>query len=133
MKSKTGDYKYFHWRLEIDFKKFPPHSKEELKLQMLTLGYHVDKKLKEKVEPSDLQLNHAWNWLKKEGYIKVGQQEIKVEKEVPKKKHMEEFYTVRTSGKRRDYVAKEGRMIYSPKTNNLKFYRKGQFIPKQKD
>jgi hypothetical protein len=128
MKSKTGDYKYFHLRLEIDFKKFPPHSKEELKLQMLTLGYRVDKKLKEKVEPSDKQLNYAYNYLLKEGFIKKGQQEITPKKE----KKMSDYYTIRTRGTHRDYVATEGRMIFSPKTNDLKFYRKGQFIPKQR-
>jgi hypothetical protein len=127
-KRKTGDYKYFHTRLEIDFKKFPPHSKEELKLQMLTLGYRVDKKLKEKIEPSDLQLTHAWDWLRKEGYIKKGQQEI-----IPKKeKKMSDYYTIKMIGTRRNYHATEGRMIYSPKTKDLKFYRKGQFIPKQR-
>jgi len=107
MNIKHSNYPSFERNLDLDFKRYPPKIKEELKISMLNLKYHVVKGDKE--YPTQRQLDYAWNYLKKQGYIQE-QKRIELHFRVEK-------YHYRAT---KNFYYKG------------KLYKNGQYIPKQR-
>jgi homospermidine synthase len=113
----TDDPKYrnFHATLEYDYRREKPQSKEELRKLMRDNGYRVKGKgdSKRQVSPTEKQLNHAWNYLKGEGFIQEIIKEF-IQREIK--------YSWGTSLRK---TVPKGQKI---KIGN-KIYKGGQFLP----
>lgn len=116
------NYDGFRDRLVYDFEDTPPRSKRELALNMMVKGYRV--RAGNRHRPSEKQIEKAWEILKDEKIVTEQQR-------LPTK---EMFYRVDEISYRRN--KKEIRFNVQRASVDTyisgKFYRKGQFIPKQK-
>lgn len=110
MKKGKSDMKQFYKILDIDFKYMQPNTKEELKIRMMDLKYHVKKGNKEM--PTEKQTDIAWKYIQ--------------DNLVQKQRTLETYYV---SEKYREHY------VYRATTEVIisgKKYRKGQFLPKVK-
>lgn len=110
------EYDSFDKYLNIKFSYDTPTKKEVLSDKMQEYGFHVYEG--EHLEPTDKQLDYAWDFILKH-YL-------------PKQEEITDYYKVETTGishktKKPNYRYRAtGNIIYKNKK-----YRKGQFMPKQ--
>jgi hypothetical protein len=113
---RKSNYKSFDKALDLHFSYDTPTNKRTLSDKMKDYGFHTVNN--EKDEPTDKQLNHAWDYILK-NYL-------------PKQKEITDYYQTETTGisqrtKKVNYRYRANRNIeYKGKR-----YRKGQFLPKQ--
>lgn len=112
---KPSNYKGFERALDIDFGRFPPENKTALRGLMKQFKYHVVKGDKE--NPTEKQLNHAWEYLKRN--------------------YISEQKTIEYNYRTEHYQRGENKIYIYRATQDLtigeKTYRKGQFLPKQRN
>jgi hypothetical protein len=119
-RKRHSNYPSFEKSLDLHFGDEPPKNKEQLNRLMKDYAFRVSsiKGIQEKVEPTDKQLNYAWNYIKSKYF--------------PYQPHIEDYYRIETYG---FYVkTRKPRYIYRATKNieiNNKKYRKGQFIPRR--
>jgi hypothetical protein len=114
---RKSNYKSFDKALDLHFAYDTPTNKRTLSDKMKDYGFHTVNN--EKDEPTDKQLNHAWDYILK-NYL-------------PKQKEITDYYQTETTGishktKKVNYRYRASRNIeYKGKK-----YRKGQFLPSQR-
>jgi len=113
---RKSNYPSFDRSLTVHFAHDTPTNKKDLTDKMKDYGFYVvDNK---KLEPTEKQLNHAWDFILKH-YL-------------PKQKEITDYYGVETTGishktRKPNYRYRATRnIVYKDKK-----YRKGQFMPKQ--
>lgn len=107
--NRKSNYPSFDKALDLYFGDNPPTSKEKLRDGLRNHAFHVIDN--ERQDPTDKQLNHSWEYIKKNYF--------------PEQKHVEDYYSTETYRKRYVYRANKNIIIKGKK------YRKGQFTPKQ--
>ncbi len=106
---RKSNYPSFERALDLHFGNNPPNKIEELNRLMTDYAFRV--KDNEKLEPTEKQLNHAWQYIKRNYF--------------PQQQIIDNYY--RTEKYKKAYVYRANKNIeYKGKK-----YRKGQFIPKQ--
>jgi len=113
---RKSNYKSFDKAIEVNFAYDTPTNKRKLSDKMKDYGFHVVDSIKK--EPTDKQLNHAWEFILKH-YL-------------PKQKDITDYYKIETTGishitRKPNYRYRATRNI----TYKNKKYKKGQFMPKQ--
>lgn len=106
-----SNYPGFHRALTIDFKYIQPETKEELKIRMMDLRYHLVKD--EKKTPTDKQVNHAWDFIQNNL--------VQKQRELPK----DIWYERNVYNKHYVFRATTEVLFEGKK------YRKGQFLPRR--
>lgn len=106
---KDSNYPSFEHSLDIDFGKYPPESKKELKIQMMNYRYHMVKD--EKENPTEKQLDYAWDYLKRQYNIE--------------QRKLTDYYVTEKYGNTIIHRAKKGIFIRG------KLYKRGQFLPRR--
>lgn len=75
MKRNTNVYESFDEHLELDFGTMDIRTRTELKVLMTNQNYHIKRNKKTKKlyreEPTQKQINYAWDFLKKEGVMSL--------------------------------------------------------------
>lgn len=110
------EYDSFDKYLNLKFSYDTPTKKEVLSDKMQVYGFHVYEG--EYLEPTDKQLDYAWDFILKH-YL-------------PKQKEITDYYNVETTGI--SHITRKPNYRYRATRNIIyknKKYRKGQFMPKQ--
>ena len=114
IQSKTrrhSNYPSMERNLEIDFGKYLPRTKKELRERMFVLKYRFKPSTGERLPITDKQLNHSWSYLKKQ----YGSQ-----------MRLDTTYQTELYDDKVRYRATKNRYIRG------KLYKKGQFLPQRK-